>query len=73
MRQTKKIVRVMTETDLIICNMCGGHIAPLKYHDTFLSVSKTWGYGSPHDGETHSFELCGECYERLLGEFKVKI
>lgn len=73
MRQTKKVIKVTSETDLIICNMCGNHITPQKYHDTFLSVNKTWGYGSARDGETHSFELCGECYEKLLSEFKVKI
>jgi len=73
MRQTKKIVRVTTETDLVICNMCGEHIKPLKYHDNFLSVNKTWGYGSAHDGETHSFELCEPCYDRVLGGFKIKI
>jgi hypothetical protein len=73
MLQTKKAVKVITETGLVICNMCGKHITPPKYHDTFLSVNKTWGYGSPFDGETHSFELCLECYDKLLGEFQVKI
>ena len=73
MRQTKKIVKVTTETDLVICNKCGKHVTPLDYHDNFLSVSKTWGYGSAYDGETHSFELCMECYDGLLEEFKVKI
>lgn len=73
MQQTKKVIKVTTQTDLVICNMCGEKIESQKYHDNYLSVKKTWGYGSTHDGETHAFELCEKCYDELLEKFKIKM
>ena len=30
-----------------------------------------WGYFSQKDGESHSFDLCEECYDRLTGGFQI--
>lgn len=55
----------------IICNQCGKeHL--VKYgmiHPDYLQVEKNWGYFSDKDGEHHSFDLCEECYDRLLAGF----
>ena len=52
----------------IICNCCGKEI-PL-YHgccqEAFLSVAHTWGYFSEWDGCRHSFEICGQCYGKMI-------
>ena len=33
----------------------------------------SWGYFSEKDGETHSFDLCEECYDRITGQFAVPV
>ena len=58
-----------------ICNKCGEFINKNKlgYLDDFLSVEKTWGYGSNYDTLTHRFNLCMTCYEELLHSFTASI
>lgn len=36
-----------------------------------LCVEHTWGYFSEKDGENHRFDLCEECYDRLLKGFLI--
>ena len=59
----------------IFCNVCGTEIKKnsFGYYDQHLSVEKQWGYGSPFDSETHSFDICHDCYESLIKTFKIKI
>lgn len=55
----------------IYCNMCGKSIRienQIPMED-MLSVEKSWGYFSEKDGEVHSFELCEECYDKLVKGF----
>ena len=58
--------------DKIICNQCGQEINKndFGYFEDHLSVSKTWGFGTAIDGETHKFDLCFNCYTDLIGKFK---
>ena len=55
----------------VICNQCGKEIkiddstAPAEW----LAVDKSWGYFSGKDGETHSFDLCEVCYDKLIRGF----
>ncbi len=73
MKKTKKSIRIINKTEFVVCNVCGEKIAHADYIDNYISVEKNWGYGSPHDGETHSFELCGKCYDELISKFKIKL
>ena len=52
------------EISKIICNQCGREIS-------VLCVEHTWGYFSEKDGENHRFDLCEECYDRLLKGFLI--
>jgi hypothetical protein len=70
MRKYKEITVTKKETDVVICNGCGKSIN--KYTD-YLGVDKLWGYGSACDGETHRFDLCEQCYEKLIESFVVPI
>ncbi len=57
------------------CNCCGktikkdglGHIAD------YLSIEKRWGYGSDFDNEVHSFDICEQCYKKIISKFKLPI
>jgi len=55
------------------CNQCGEQVRKDRfgYIDDHLSVCKTWGYGPPADGETHSFDLCFGCYSELMESFAI--
>jgi hypothetical protein len=70
MRKYKEITVIKKETDTVICNGCGKIVA--KYTD-YLGVDKVWGYGSDYDGEKHSFDLCEQCYEKLVSGFAIPI
>jgi hypothetical protein len=63
------------ELDNLVCNMCGRIIGKNLHGYLYehISVDKTWGYGAPWDGETHSFDLCTDCYQNLINAFTVKI
>lgn len=63
----------MYKNDKIYCNRCKKMI-PVSHGVTqegVLHVEKTWGYFSGKDGEKHSFDLCEDCYDRMLGEFQI--
>lgn len=58
-----------------MCNMCGRTIKIQKgmVMDGVLSVDYKWGYFSDFDGETHSFDICQECYKKLEKKFVIPI
>lgn len=51
----------------IRCNGCGREI-PLQGAEYFHG-EKSWGYFSKQDGRRDSFDLCEDCYEKLLAGF----
>ena len=55
----------------VICNGCGREI-PLEYTDYFHG-EKTWGYFSEQDGRMDSFDLCEDCYQKLIDSFAIKM
>lgn len=59
----------------IICNGCSCECESENsvFKKEFLSVQKSWGYFSERDGETDCWDLCEECYNRLVSSFKIKI
>lgn len=57
----------------VICNGCG-KIIPVEKGiaaEDYISVQKIWGYFSNKDGEYHSWELCEQCYDRIVKQFSV--
>lgn len=56
----------------IICNKCGKRIPVIKGvpQEDSLHVEKSWGYFSQKDGERHDFDICEECYENWVADFK---
>ena len=40
--------------------------------DQFFSVNQTWGYFSEHDGETDYWDLCQDCYKKLVQSFQIE-
>lgn len=57
----------------IFCNCCGKKIRienGMVMEGVFHGQVQ-WGYFSQKDGESHSFDLCEECYDRLTGGFQI--
>lgn len=66
--QDKKLVRV-------VCNKCG---RLLKVEGGYLkegcfSADVAFGYFSRKDGTVHSFDLCEDCYDEMVSQFKVPV
>lgn len=71
------------EVSIIICNQCGKEIKvpsaeeSLFKHDVakaeVFEAKHCWGYGSKYDSECHTFDLCADCYDKLIEGFQVKI
>ena len=38
-----------------------------------FSITYGWGYFSKKDGETHSLDLCEDCYDELIKSFNIPI
>lgn len=61
--------------DKIICNRCGRNIPVIQGvpREDVLEVSKRWGYFSEKDNRLDEFDLCEQCYDEIISEFKIKI
>ncbi len=59
----------------ICCNSCGKTLKVengILMEDAF-EASKEWGYFSKRDMEVHQFNLCEECYDKMVSQFKVPV
>lgn len=74
MKAYRKVLVYKNKVKKIVCNFCGETINTncFGYSDEHISVEKKWGFGSQNDGETHSFEICMPCYEKLKNEMKIQ-
>lgn len=59
----------------LFCNMCGREIKmeENREKEETLNVEQIWGYFSKKDGEIHSFDLCEDCYDQLIAQFKLPV
>ncbi len=57
----------------IFCNCCGKKIRIEKgmVQEGVFHGQVQWGYFSKKDGESHTFDLCEECYDRLTAGFQI--
>jgi ribosomal-protein-alanine N-acetyltransferase len=44
---------------------------PIHAKTDYLSVEKRWGYGTSLDNSQHNFDLCEECYKKIIANFKI--
>lgn len=68
MKRYKQITVTKNQIDKVVCNGCGKE---LDSHTDYLSVDKKWGYGTSYDGDEHSFDLCEDCYGKIINGFKI--
>ena len=59
----------------IVCNQCGRELKlenDIVQEGVFRGEAH-WGYFSEKDGESHSFDLCEQCYDRLVSGFEIPV
>lgn len=63
------------QLEAVYCNMCRKKLLVQNglLIEGALSVDKVWGYFSKKDGERHSFDLCEECYNKLVQSFSIPV
>lgn len=57
----------------IVCNQCGRELKlenGIVQEGVFRGEAR-WGYFSGKDGEKHFFDLCEECYDRMIANFLI--
>ncbi len=59
------------------CNMCGNTVwdvgQKIAVRADFLSVNMLWSRNSNKEGQEDHWDLCEECYDKLVLQFKVPI
>lgn len=75
MKIYKSVTVIAEELSEVKCNCCGKTMETDKfgYTSDYLSVTKKWGYGTELDGETHSFDICEDCYNDIISKFKIPV
>ena len=75
MRQFGVEVKEQKELKKMVCNCCGKELMVKGgiVREGVFSAEYSWGYFSEKDGETHSFDLCEECYVKWIGGFKIPV
>jgi hypothetical protein len=59
----------------LYCNYCGKQLRVMNgilLEDAF-EATKEWGYFSERDMEVHHFNLCEECYNKLISQFQIPV
>lgn len=60
---------------MIMCNMCGKKINDKIGNDMeeYVSLEKNWGYFSNKDSETHTMNICEQCYDIFIAQLKIPV
>ena len=63
------------ELETVICNCCGKKLVVKDgiMREGALNVEHAWDYFSEKDGEIHRFDLCEECYDKMIKEFAIPV
>ena len=63
------------QLDKVICNGCGKKLIVAKgiLREGCFPVNHLWDFFSEKDGEIHRFDLCENCYDQLVPQFKIEV
>lgn len=59
----------------VICNNCGKVINVKNgvMMEEVLHIEKHWGYFSNQDGEAQKFDVCEQCYKKIISGFVIPV
>lgn len=63
------------ELAAVICNCCKKELLVKNgnLHEECVHISHDFGYFSERDGETQQFDLCEECYSKIIARFQIPV
>lgn len=63
------------ELESVYCNWCGKRLMVRDgiLREGGMRFELFWDYFSEKDGENHSFDLCEECYDELVNQFRLPV
>lgn len=86
MKETKLLLRLdVPYPSKLTCNKCStviwdadtsekdDHGLPVAWNVSYFEATYLWGYGSPKDGEEHTWHLCEACYDILVTSFSIPV
>lgn len=56
----------MLKADIKRCNLCGQDLDFWDLQEEFIIHKETLGYGTAHDGDAMSLQLCCKCMDRII-------
>ena len=64
----------MREETKVFCNCCGKemNVENEIVKEGIFSIKYQFGYFSKKDGQVHEFDMCEECYDKMIAEFKLQ-
>lgn len=59
----------------MLCNSCGKKMVVQEgiVREGAVSFNHAWDYFSEKDGEVHHWDLCEECYDDLIRQFRLEV
>lgn len=63
------------ELQEVICNRCGRKMRVERgiLKEGCFHADYAFGYFSKRDGIRHKFELCEDCYDKMIAEFAIPV
>lgn len=60
---------------VLVCNACGKRLIVDRgiAREGNVALNCSWDYFSEKDGEKHEFDLCEECYDRIISQFAIPV
>lgn len=61
------------QLETLICNCCGKKLVVEEgiVREGAISIDHEWDFFSEKDGEVHHWDLCEECYDQLISQFRI--
>lgn len=61
------------QLETVICNCCGKKLVVEDgiVREGAISVDHVWDFFSEKDGEIHHWDLCEDCYDQLMTQFRI--
>ncbi|MCC8060152.1 MAG: hypothetical protein LIO81_04815 [Clostridiales bacterium] len=62
------------ELETVICNHCGRKLIVKNglLREGAICVDHVWDFFSEKDGEMHHWDLCEDCYDDFVNQFRIE-
>ena len=59
----------------VVCNECGKYLLVENgiLKEGCFEGDAVFGYFSKKDGQIHSFDLCEDCYDKMIARFRIPV